>query len=236
MRVARVTLQSRVPWVLEPQIRGYFFRQRWDRGTLCNTRFYTQTVLDSLRNIVDSKSATEFAKLLQTVISSIGLHSRQSRRGHPYQKSWLHRCVDMYRSIGSPGDLALAIILVGPNIWASYLFSFHCLVSLEVLARPGFRCSQKKHMHIDATWRIPLKRPCAATMWPFLSITLTTCYYTILERPQSRRTDPLRPACHYLPCNDHAQPAADKAPTSVTEYLVNCEINSSTDDDDHHHQ
>jgi len=28
---------------------------------------------------------------------------------------------------------------------------------------------------------------------------------------------PLRSA---MPCNDHAQPAADKAPTSVTEYLV----------------
>jgi len=34
-------------------------------------------------------------------------------------------------------------------------------------------------LHIGATWRIRLNRPCAAAMRPFCQITLTTCnYYT----------------------------------------------------------
>ena len=32
-------------------------------------------------------------------------------------------------------------------------------------------------MHIDATWRIRLNRPCATAMWPFCRMTLTSCYY-----------------------------------------------------------
>jgi len=41
------------------------------------------------------------------------------------------------------------------------------------------RVGPRKHMldgvHIGATWRIRLNRPCAAAMWPFCQITLTTC-------------------------------------------------------------
>jgi len=34
-------------------------------------------------------------------------------------------------------------------------------------------------VHIGATWRIRLNRPCAAAMWPFCQITLTTCLIVI---------------------------------------------------------
>jgi len=46
------------------------------------------------------------------------------------------------------------------------------------------RVGQRKHVlggaHTGATWRIPLKRPCAAGMRPFYQITLPTCYLLLL--------------------------------------------------------
>jgi len=39
-----------------------------------------------------------------------------------------------------------------------------------------------------------------------------------VEAAPTRCAKPATPVC--LPCNDHAQPAADKAPTSVTDILV----------------
>ena len=42
------------------------------------------------------------------------------------------------------------------------------------------QAGQRKHvldgLHIGATWRIQLNRPCVAVMRPFCQITLTTCY------------------------------------------------------------
>jgi len=61
-----------------------------------------------------------------------------------------------------------------------------------------------------------------------------TKLHILLERPSrgaptspTRCAQPTTQVC--LPCNDHAQPAADKAPTSVTEFLVKLIVPCSID-------
>jgi len=64
----------------------------------------------------------------------------------------------------------------------------HPVVSCAIMAEPiempfmlrtriGPRKQVLHGVHIGATWRVRLNRLCAAAVWPFCRITLTTCYY-----------------------------------------------------------